>query len=207
MKKSSSEKIILTSIEQRYISTCYPLPDRPFLDKAYYWKGILRKNVKNNQNLELSFNDLGLAFPHIGLLYLQGFFEKRSIQSYFEGLDKKSHNMRMYLFAKKIYRKNFPEILDVLSHIEYCSVKPADLNSEKIYSYGMVYEYPIDTKYFDINFKNDFVLIHGKSENGLIAIRDITKEEFERFADWFRERQKSKDNPFVKFRDELEEYL
>ena len=207
MKRSLSEKIILTPIEQRYISTCYPLPDRPFLDKVEYWKRILREGSKNDKNLEISLNDLGLAFPHIGMLYIQGFFDERSIQSYFEGIDEKSHNMRMYLFAKKIYRKKFPQTLNVLSHIEYCSVKPAELETEKIYSYGMIYNYPVDTEYFGMRFKNNFVLVHGRSENGLIAIRDITEEEFERFTKWFEERQKSKDNPFVKFKDELERHL
>jgi hypothetical protein len=208
MKKFLREKIILTPIEQRYISTCYPLPDRPCLDKVEYWKRILRESAKNDKNLEISFNDFGLAFPHIGILYLQGFFDERSIQSYFEGIDEKSHNMRMYLFAKKMDRKRSPQILNVLLHIEYCSVKPADLENQKIHSYGMNYDYPIDTGYFsDMQLKNNFVLVHGKSKKGLIAIREITKEEFEIFSNWFEERQKSKENPFVKFKDELEKYM
>jgi len=207
MKNSFSEKIILTPIEQRYISTCYPLPDRPFLDKVEYWKRILREAAKNNKNLEVSLHDFSLAFPHIASLYLKGFFNERSIQSYFEGIDEKSHNMRMYLFAKKMYRNNFPKIFDVLLHIEYCSVKPADLETEKIYSYGMVYNYPIDVDYFGFYPENNLILLHGKSERGLIAIRELTKKEFKIFVSWFEERQKSKDNPFAKLKDELEEYL
>ncbi len=202
--KVDDDRIVLTPIEQKYIATCYPLPDKPFLDEANKWKEILRETSSNGEDIEVSVNDIGRAFPHIGTLYQRGLFNKRSVRSYFEGTDQESHNMRMYLFAKNIARKQPPEhiVLKVLHHVECCSVKVADLDSFIIWSYGMTYTFPLDTDYFGIKPRSNRVFVHGKSERGMVVVRDVSEEEFEKFRSWFEERQSS-DNPFVRFREKL----
>lgn len=204
--KGSNDRIILTPIEQRYIATCYPLPDRPFLDEANEWKERLKESSLKNEDIEVAANDISRAFPHIGMLYRRGFFDERSIRSYFEATDQESHNMRMYLFAKSVARKHPPEhiLLGVLDHVEHCSVKVADLDSSTLWSYGGPYQCTLDTDYFNLSPNSNWVLVHGKNKNGVIVIRDILEDEFERFRRWFEERQSSSRNPFVRFREKLE---
>ncbi len=192
-----------TPIEQRYLSTCYPLPDRPFYDEAMVWKENMRYLSMKNETIDVSLRHIVKAFPHLGALYVKGLFDKRTVKSYFEGTDQDSHNMRMYLFAKSAYRKGLPEkaLLDVLEHVEACSVKPADLRNSLIYSYGDNYHSQLDTEYLDIVPESDFVFVHGRSPDGEIVIRDVMEEKFEALREWFDKRKESKSNPFVKFRD------
>jgi hypothetical protein len=208
VKNMQESEIILTPLEQRYISTCYPLPDRPFIKEANKWKERLRKTQEMG-NILLSLEEIGKAFPHIGMLYKIGFFEKRSIQSYFEGLDEKGHNTRMYLFAKKCERSKIPKemLLGVMLHVEHCSVRIAETKNSKICSYLGEYEYPIDLNYFGNGFSNEYVIVHGKSEKGAIAIRDLSRDEFDVYKKWFEERQKSKSNPFAKHEKFLKNLL
>jgi len=205
MDYKTGSVIVLTPIEQRYISTCYPLPDRPFYNEALFWKNKLRESSVKDEDIEVPFEDIGKAFPHICRLYKEGFFDERSIQSYFEGVDDKSHNMRMYLFAKRVARGKRPELalINVLRHVEACSVKPADLRRSLVWSYGAVRRSLIDTEYFNSSPQSDLVFVHGRSNGGEVVVRDVSEEEFERLKSWFEERQKSKENPFVRFRNEL----
>lgn len=196
----NSSNIILTPLEQRYLSTCYPLPDRPFYDEVSKWKEFLRWNSIEDKDLELS-DELLRVFPHIGRLYMNGLFNRRSIQSYFEGIDLDSHNMRMYLFAKRAARNIPPDILSsILSHVKTCSVKPADMSTSTIWSYDGVYHGEIDLSYFNLTLGGFYVFVHGANGSDIdIAIRQITKEEFDLLRNWYEERQKSKENPFLRY--------
>ncbi len=202
-------EITLTPLEQRYISTCYPLPDRPFIDEVHEWQERLRISSTKGESIVAVVADIGRVFPHVGRLCREGFFDERSIQSYFEGIDPLSHTMRMYLFGKRVARKQPPEhiLLAVLHHIEHCSVRVADLNTSTVWSYGMTYQYPLDIHYFNLNARSSRVLVHGKSNKGVIVVRDASEEEFEKFSSWYEERQSSNTNPFVRCRDRLETLL
>ena len=201
--------IVLTPLEQRYISTCYPLTDRPFYEEAMTWKEKLREAAVAGKDIEVPTRELVIAFPHIGRLYLEGFFKERSIQSYFEGLGQGSHNLRMYLFAKRLARSQAPEpiILDVLHHVETCSVRVASLGDLTTWSYGGTYPCPLDVEYFGAHVEGSYVLVHGRSEKGPVVIRSLSTEDFERFKAWFEKRQAARlRNPFVRYRERLGTY-
>lgn len=205
MLSKNRRNILINTVEQRYIATCYPLKDRPYYEEALKWRERFREYAKMNKTIEIDANEIKLAFPHLARLIIEGFFENRTIQSYFEGVDEKSHNMRNYLFAKSRMREKLPqEILsDILLHVEYCSVRPCDLRNNLVISYSGEREENIDKYYFDGDSLLDanFAFLHGKSENGSVVIREVTKEEFDILAKWFKERQKSRENPFRRIKN------
>ncbi|MEM5870677.1 MAG: hypothetical protein QW758_01850 [Candidatus Aenigmatarchaeota archaeon] len=201
-------KVTLNPIEQRYIATCYPLKDRPYYEEALRAREIFRDYAIKNETIEIDLNNIALAFPHLARLIREGFFKERTIQSYFEGIDDKSHNMRNYLFAKSRMRDKLPEnvLFDILHHVEYCSVRPCYLKENIIFSYGGEVKDDIDKYYFSLsigqesfqveNREYEFAFLHGRSEKGSIFVRYVSKEEFENLLKWFEERWKSKENPF-----------
>ncbi|MEM7816694.1 MAG: hypothetical protein QXZ20_02145, partial [Candidatus Aenigmatarchaeota archaeon] len=131
-------KVTLNPIEQRYIATCYPLKDRPYYEDALRLRETFRYYAIKNETIEIDVNNIALAFPHLARLITEGFFKERTIQSYFEGIDDKSHNMRNYLFAKARMRDKLPEhvLFDILHHVECCSVRPCYVKDNLILSYG-----------------------------------------------------------------------
>lgn len=204
-KIKNKRKIILNPIEQRYIASCYPLKDRAYYEEALKMRNIFRELANKNEKIEIDLSTIALAFPHLSRLYIEGFFNNRTIQSYFEGIDDKSHNMRNYLFAKARMRealkiKEYPwEIMKyVLEHVEYCSVKPCYVEENLIISYCGELKDEIDKNYFSLadDQESCFAFVHGRSEKGSILIRYVTKDEFENLLEWFEKRYESKENPF-----------
>jgi len=203
-------KIRLTPVEQRYIASCSPLPDRIFYDEAIKWKEIMRKSAIDDKLMEVPVIELTKPFPNITRLYFQGLFKNRSVQSYFEGIDSQAHNLRMYSFAKKIERNGFLQnmVPDVLAHVELCSVKVADLVESRVWSYTGIYRggdnnFLIDTDYLKVHPITDYVFVHGKSEKGLIAVRSAKEHEVEIMKEWFERRQRSSKNPFFRHDSKL----
>lgn len=178
--------------------TCFPLLDRPFYEKALEWKEKLRDQK------EIPLEEFIKAFPHLGRLYLEGLFERKTIQEYFEGIDLDSHNMRMYLFAKKFARHKGRELKHILyptlEHLEVCAVKPVDLKKQQVWGYFGSYKTDLDFDYFDISSKG-YGFVHGRSEKGLVVIREVKEEEFQILKEWFEKRAISKENPFKYLRE------
>lgn len=199
-------KIRLTPVEQRYIASCSPLPDRIFYDEAIKWKEILRKSAIDDKLMEVPVTELTKPFPNITRLYFEGLFKTRSVQDYFEGADIKSHNLRMYSYAKKALKLPEIELLAVLSHIEQCSVRIAWAETDNlatVFSYKNNYGIELDKEYLDIHPVTECVFIHGKSEKGAIVVRGAEDFEVKEVMDWFENIQKNPKNPFLKYVDKL----
>lgn len=199
------EKILLSPIEQRYVSTCYPLEDRPRYDEAMAWKKKLQKSAIAGEPVEVDAGDFGRAFPHVGRLYSEKLFDEISFLHYFEGTDQNSHNMRAYLFAKNVAKKNIPrEIMrSVIHHLTVCSVRVARLEDSRVWSYGGSYSMELDRTYFGDSQFGQYAFLHGRSEKGPVVVRTASEEEFEKLSSWFeRIHSKNKKSPFFGF-DEL----
>ncbi len=199
----------LTPLELRYLATCYPLKDRPGIDEANRWKALARDRAGRTETRELPLRDIALAFPHVCGLAIKGFFEMRSVQDYFEGLDQESHIMRLYLFARSAARKSTPEhlMLGILQHTEGCSVRIADASAGKVWGFGGIYALPINTQYFSQPVIGRYMLVHGHEQGHAVAIRAVSDPVFQVYSGWFEDRHKSKDNPFVPFRATIEDLL
>jgi hypothetical protein len=206
-KMSSKETLSFTvnPLEQEYIATCYPLPDRPGLDSCAAWKGKLTESAKTGEKIELLVPEISLAFPHLASLAIKGYFEKNSVQQYFEGLlQEGAHDTNLYLFAKRVAKNlkgsddpNAQKVLaSVLDHANGCSVKPVDLEKGKMWTFAEVVDASVDQKYFGVNIGQRFVLAHGISEIGPVAIRELTVDEFKIYTSWFEKLHKSPRNPF-----------
>jgi hypothetical protein len=197
----------VNSLGQEYIATCYPLPDRPGLEDCEVWKGKLIKSFQTGEEVEIRIPDILLAFPHLAGLAAKGFFETTSVSQYFERLEEEgAHDKNLYLFAKRVYRnlKPFAEkqarkiMLSVLDHANGCAVKPADLALGTVWNFGGTINQEIDQDYFGDKIGERYILVHGQSRVGPVAIRSLMEEEFQRYVSWFEKIQKSKDNPFNK---------
>lgn len=193
------ENIELSPTVQKYMASCYPLADRPFINEAEQWKTHLQDLQLEPKTIELPLLKIARAFPHLGKLKLKGFFDRRSIQSYFEGTDPDSHNMRMYLLAKRMARDGAPpEVMDsILEHIETCSVKVAQISGKsddktfgRVWSYGGTYHAELDTQSLNPTIRSPEVFIHGRSDRGLMVIRDAGPA-FEPLKEWYIERQQN----------------
>ncbi len=197
----------LSVLEQKYVSTCYPLPDRPFLAEAMHWKEVYRRASAQNEVLRVPLRDVARAFPHFGRMYYQGLFNKMSVQEYFESITQDSHTMRNYLFAKNVAKNNPPEdiLRSVLHHITGCSVRVARTTDSMIWSFGGTYEAKLDLLYFGEQEYGEYVFVHGMSENGAIVIADAPEDKFRTLKEWYEARQAKSKNPFNKYGPLLEE--
>ena len=192
-------EIELNPVVQKYMASCYPLADRQFINEAEQWKNYLQLSSREKKTINLPLGKIARAFPHLGKLQLKGFFDGRSIQSYFEGTDPDSHNMRMYLMAKRMARDcvPWPIMKNILEHVETCSVRVAQLLRKsgdstigRVWSYGETYRAELDTEHLNPVIRSPFVFIHGKSDRGLIVVREAGPH-FEPFKEWFIERQQN----------------
>lgn len=205
-------KIKLNPIEQKYIGTCYPLPDRIGLELCNIWKNKLKTNYKN-EDIKINLNELKIAFPFIYNFLTTN--KSGSIQNRFEGISEDSHLKKLYIKAEnikikiEILEKNLEgkkAYLKLLEHYEGCGIKVADLERNIVLGYGGDYNVKIDKNYFE-EITGRYVIIHGKSQNGLIVIRTITKSEFDLYAKILKDIQNRTNNPFKKFKKNLEEML
>lgn len=213
--KKELKSLQFSPIEQRYVASCYPLPDRDGFAACMDWRTTFSQLADQQQNAAVEIAQLAEPFPHLTRLALSNVFGAISIQEYFEGLDFPEttsglvyHNPGLYLFAKSIARKsnNHPAmraaLLSALDHVSGCSVKPA------LYSDGIVMDYSGVWKKENISvdfLKHDkttdnYLLVHGKTHSGAhIGIRRIDKETFDIFSQWFLKRAESRENPFGKY--------
>ena len=202
----------VSPLEQEYIASCYPLPDRPGIEDCNRWKEELKVTISQGKQIDLFVSDIKSAFPHLAGLGNKGYFTEISVQEYFEGLDKDgSHNKNLYLFARNLTKalKKSPdpdkarEILSaVLDHVDGCSVRAGDLTSGKVWSFRGINQEEVDQEYFNTRIGQRFVLMHGVSSIGPIAIREISPLEFESYTKWFEKIQKSPRNPFHLLKNE-----
>ncbi len=205
-------KITLNPIEQKYIGTCYPLPDREGIKECSLWKQELKRNYDGN-NREFDIEKLKTPFPFIYAFFTA--HPQKMIQDNFEALDENSHIRKLY--AKATHTKINLDVLEknpaaklaylkLLEHYEGCAVKVADLGQRLIWGYGGIYHTKIDENYFE-KIKGRYAIIHGKSDNGLIVIREISEDEFRMYKTVFEEIQQRDNNPFRKYKNDLEKML
>ncbi|MCX8147631.1 MAG: hypothetical protein N3D84_04140 [Candidatus Woesearchaeota archaeon] len=178
------------------------------------WKEKIKNLSLRGEEIELDIKEISTAFPYLTRLYAEGFFEERSVQNYFEGTDEKSHNFRKYLFMRNIAKNLTADshfkshtLLDVLhnmlDHTAFCSVRPAKLDESKVWSYDGIRTLSLDKNYFNLELKSNYAFVHGKNNGMPIVVRGAKENEFELMREWFEERQKSKKNPFIKFKEIL----
>lgn len=176
-------RITLTPIEQRYVATCYPLPDQPNHDIVIYWKAKLTLSARANMPFAAHIKNLTQPFPDLARLVKDGFLTSRSVQSYFEGLDEASHNARLYTFATNAMKNSIPQhILEsMLSHVRNCmtTVGHGGLITSP---FGECQE-QVDQETFGIT--GEYLLLHGKSKKGHVAIRAISEEDYTAFQQYF----------------------
>lgn len=205
-------KITLTPIEQKYIGTCYPLPDRQGINECNIWKNKLQKDY-SGKNIEFDLDEFKTPFPFIYTFLTTK--QNSKIQKRFEGISDDSHIKKLYNKAENIkikldiIQQNLSAknaYLKLLEHYEGCSVKVADLEKNLVWGYGGIYNVKIDKNYFE-KIEGKYAILHGKSENGLIAIRNITLNEFNVYIKVFEKIQNSENNPFKRFKTDLEEML
>jgi hypothetical protein len=206
-KIMNREILPINTLEQEYIATCYPLPDRPGLESCAIWKEKLAKVVPAKKEVDLSVPEIALAFPYITGLARRGYFESTTVQEYFEGLsDDVMHDRDLYIFARNVSNnlkgKDHPQITKVIESVldcaNGCSVKPVDLTKGKMWTFGGITDVNVDQDYFGSKIGERLVLVHGISDVGPIAIRELTQDEFDKYTKWFDKTQKRSDNPFVK---------
>lgn len=202
--------VVLSPLEQRYVASCYPLPDRPGLDSCNLWKARLRQSAGDGGMVEIKAREIGMAFPHLAMLIMQGKFQGiETVQGYFESLKEGglSHNLNLYKFAKSVGRaaksmekEEYAErLVPVMDHVNGCAVKPADLSGNKVWTFGGFEESGIDSHYFGNDKFCRYALVHGVNEEGLpVAVRPIDASLFAVYRNWYEGRWKSKDNPFNK---------
>lgn len=202
-------KITLTPIEQKYIGTCYPLIDRVGIQECIIWKNKIKINY-SAENIEIDLEEFKIPFPFIYTFLKTK--QNSSIQERFEGISDDSHIKKLYNKAENIkvklevLEKNSEAknaYLKLLEHYEGCSVKVADLEKNLVWGYGGIYNLRIDKNYFE-KIEGKYAILHGKSENGLIAIREISFNEFQKYTEIFSKIQNSENNPFKKFKKDLE---
>jgi hypothetical protein len=200
-----SREILVNTLDQSYIATCYPLPNREGLDQCIDWKTKLKHSVLAASSINLSADDLRAPFPHLYRLLQEGYFDSTTIQDYFEGTNSGSHNQNLYLFAKAVYRrlKRAPEpvieeiLFPVLNHINGCAVKPANLDDHTIWSFGkIITTTDINQNYFGNHPAQRFALVHGIENGQHIIIRSISEDEFSAYSSWYTSHFKSNGNPF-----------
>lgn len=208
MNHAFEQLVSFCPIEQRYVASCYPLPDRPGFDACLNWRRTFSEYVRQNlESVTTSVGELAEPFPHLSRLALQGMFNSVSIQAYFEGLNFPEmangvsyHNPNLYLFAAATVRHHAPPAIlaPVLDHIAGCSVKPAILSSSRVIDYVGDQPQLINRDFLQHDTAvTDYVLVHGFATNGAHqAIRYLQPNEFDRFRHWFVARQQSKTNPF-----------
>ena len=182
-----------SNIELRYLASCLIYPEFPFYKEKLRMRNYIRHEVLKGNFLEFSSVEIKDVFPRISRLIEEGFFEQRTPQSYFEGTDLAAHNMRLYKYAKKFRKQT-----EMLKSIEFCCVRPVDISNGIVASFSGDLEARLDTDYFEVN-PSKFGFTHGFTDKGLILIRDVSEEEYCFMLEFFRERQKSKRNPFRKF--------
>ncbi|MCX8008634.1 MAG: hypothetical protein N3A54_02925 [Patescibacteria group bacterium] len=199
-------------IKLRYVASCYPFLDRIGVQACQVKSSWIRENLLRDPSFscEFSHEDIAEPYPHLARLLQSGVFQHISPQQYFEGLEFPFrentivfHNPGLYLFAKSSLRKGLPgEVFQsIFDHIEGCSVKPArciDRTTAIVTAYSGDIEAMIDLSLLSCDSPTSrFILVHGFSSDSVhCGIRYVTKDEYERFCEWFKERQLSKENPF-----------
>jgi hypothetical protein len=184
----------LNTEEQRYVSSCALIPGREFYDEAVGWRERVKQDTFSGRETDYDVPQIARAFPHLATLYTKGFFEHHTPLGYFEGIDLKSHNMRMYLFAKKLLRnKNIPESMleAVCRHLHECSVRV--MKNCEMHSFKGVYRGEPDFGYFDAK-PAEYLFVHGRDLNP-IAVKEASLDDFARFNEFF-ERFRTARNPF-----------
>jgi hypothetical protein len=153
-----SNQLVFNLYEQRYVASCYPLPDRDGIEECLYWKGVFADFVaKRQEQAWVAISKLSRPFPHLARLGVQGYFEKVPIQNYFEGLSEGSHNLNLYLFGVNLGRKikSMPVetrrqvLLPVLDHVNGCAAKPANLETNQVWTYKSVESARFDEELID----------------------------------------------------------
>lgn len=211
--QKEADQLNFSPIEQRYVASCYPLPDREGYAACMDWRSAFAAMAEKHHDATVELSQLAEPFPHLTRLALTRMFRSISIQDYFEGLDFPEtsrglvyHNPGLYLFAKRVARTSNKNpamrsaLLSVLDHVSGCSVKPALLSEGLVMDYSGVWKKEallVDFLKHDAA-ANDYLLVHGKTHTGAhIGIRMIDTETFEAFTRWFHQRAYSKENPFL----------
>lgn len=209
MPKSPEISLEFSPIEQRYVASCYPLPDRPGIAACLDWRVTFTQYALQLQRTSVAITQLIEPFPHLAQLALKGQFTKSPIQAYFEGLEFPEtangidcHNPNLYLFAGKIARHNQQNhvLAAVLDHVSGCSVKPVYLPDTTMTDFAGTRQVALNTQFLQLDSDpTKFALVHGfDQQNRHQVIRYITPIEYHRFKDWFLARQRSPHNPFQK---------
>ncbi|MEM5801432.1 MAG: hypothetical protein QW350_00750 [Candidatus Aenigmatarchaeota archaeon] len=174
--------ISLEYIESLYIASCHPYKDRPYADLAEDWKKKIMKGER-----QIPEEEFAKAFPHAYKIYRSG----RLLQDYFESLNEGSHNWLLWMFLVNAQKRLPLEVLSsILVHTEYCCVK-VGRRDDKIYVPSLTGEYEFSRDQF--NFlceESEYYFLHG-FDGKIYAIRPASKEDFERFEEWFNEKRKS----------------
>ena len=192
--------IRLSPLVQRYISTCYLLPDHAHAVEVEHWKERLRSSC--NECITVNLEEIATVFTHVGRLLREGNVSGEQLDSYFEGLGNGSHNLRMYQLFTKLQRRRsrmdekilpqYDAVLEgVLEHIEGCSVRPAFLRSSLVFGYRGPCTEPIDEEHFKNTNYDNRVFVHGRSGKGAVVVRSANEQEFEAFVSWWTARAAS----------------
>lgn len=167
------------------------------------WRELFRILIaKNVKSIELGLDSIKEPYKKIAEYFESGVFSSGDdVREYFESLydvdeemmnGKVSHNV--LLFRTCVDEKDLEQIYQR----ELCSLKVTDVKNKKTWGFAGVYEnMRINKKHFNFKIEGDYLLTHGSSLIGLIAVKSIDKEEFEKYRAWYEEVHKHPKNPFV----------
>lgn len=173
-------KVSLSPMEQRYLASCHCPVDYPKHEKTERWKDLVRDNSYAGETLEIKPSQILEAFPSLAnFIASEGLGYKRSVQSYFEGMDSGSHNIKLLEYVS-VFRDH-PYFERMLEHADLCSVKLARTDGSKIWTPKGAVSGSLDDM-FDVFPSSDHVLVHGQTENGHVITREATYQDLERLS-------------------------
>ncbi|MEM0473664.1 MAG: hypothetical protein QXF88_03030 [Candidatus Aenigmatarchaeota archaeon] len=164
-------------IKARYILSCHPYKGRPYTELAEKYKMQLIQGKREIPEVEFA-----KAFPHAYRIYKSG----RDLQNYFESLDKGSHNWLIWMFVTNSLKRKLPEqiLSSIIEHAEYCSVKVAEISNKIIFP-SLTGEHIVEEANFLCEPISGYYYIHGFSDGKIFVIRQASREDFERYKNWF----------------------
>ncbi|MBI3190589.1 hypothetical protein HYZ41_02710 [archaeon] len=178
--------ISLSPLEQRYVASCDCVEGYRHNDVINEWKNRLFNNSKTNTQFVMSSFDILQPFPTLAyLISSENLGYDWSVQDYFEGFDKSSHNSRLRdIISHSSKNANIPEkaMMEISRHVEDCSVKLAKSDGSRAWCFNGFRPAPL-SDFFGIRPQSEYVLTHGRNGDGIIVIREIGEEDAAKWMD------------------------
>lgn len=187
----------LTPTDAYYASTCFPKSDHPNPQALHDWKFVLRLHADYSLPFPFHIDDLSHIFRNLGCLHKHGAFEKRTIQDYMEDLGYQGHNELIRRRLSGVCLNIASDIGDKLQHsaispaelqrelkldATHCSVRVARLADGYAETFFGAMKLPLNPV---LNVSGTYAFVHGFEKGAGVPIRRASRNDFERFSEYF----------------------